>query len=442
MKSVSVFSEILSSIADRGLSFLDLSRSGKRTESELCDLCAELISGRGEASGIAMAMEILNGYESLEAGAKTTFFQSLAERFGPDPDALSAAADTYLKDPSIEHAAALTEAAQPRRQKLIRRLNHAPDATYRLVAMREHLLSRIADAPVLRTVDADFAHLFTSWFNRGFLELRLIDWNTSAAILEKVIRYEAVHAISDWEALRGRIAPPDRRLYGFFHPRLGDEPLIFVEVALTREIPRSIGEILDPNRTVLDPSEARAAVFYSISNCQKGLRGVSFGNFLIKQVVQELQRDFTGLRNFATLSPLPGFVRWLSAHLHTGSETRNTLALAGWWQDGELSARLEQPIMALAARYLIGAKDSRDRPVDPVAQFHLGNGASLERINWLADTSPNGIAQAEGVMVNYVYKLDEIEANHEGYANRGEIATSNAVRRLERNAGDVISNTA
>lgn len=440
MKNVSVFSEILSSIADRGLSFLDLARArtDATDEEALCQLSEQLLTGRGEASGIALAMEILNGYDALSDDEKATFFHSIAERFGPPADALATAAAAYLEVPSDERAAALTAAAEPRRLELIRRLNQAPDATYRLVRMREDLLQRLDDAPELQAVDADFAHLFSSWFNRGFLELRSLDWNTSAAILEKVIQYEAVHEISDWNALRERIAPADRRLYGFFHPRLGDEPLIFVEVALTRDIPDSIDAVLSGDRERIDPKSAKAAIFYSISNCQTGLRGVSFGSFLIKQVVRELQRDLPALKTFSTLSPVPGFARWLrrrrkvSKRNGAADEELAALEQADWWRDEEKAAELQRILMPLAARYLLSAKNKRDRPLDPVAQFHLGNGAILERINWLADTSANGMRQSHGIMVNYLYKLADIEDNHEAYANSGTVAASGNVLRLAK----------
>ncbi len=446
MASTSVFSELIASIADRGLGIIDLGRTRVQatTAEGLGELCNQLLSGRGEASGIALAKEILKGYRSLEAKEQRRFFQILANDFSAPADALAEAAIAYLEDPSDGRAAEIVRAAEPRRQELLRRLNHAPSGTLSLVRMREDVLAHLKGSPELATVDTDFAHLFTSWFNRGFLELRRIDWRTPAAVLEKVIEYEAVHAISDWDELRARIDPPDRRLYGFFHPSLGDEPLIFVEIALTREMSSSVGSILAKRRDRIEPEDARTAIFYSISNCQKGLRGVSFGNFLIKQVVQELQRELPGLKTFATLSPIPGLSRWI-ADARSGdgrgltSATASTLSALdkdGWWRDQAVAnAALERTMTGMAARYFLSEKNDEGRPLDPVARFHLGNGARLERINWLADKSARGLKQSHGLMVNYLYKLDDIEKNHEAFANAGIVAASSAVARLAKSAG-------
>ncbi len=443
MASTSVFSELIASIADRGLGIIDLRRTRDQaaTADGLGALCDQLLSGRGEASGIALAKEILKGYASLGAKEQKRFFQTLAQDFTAPADALAAAATAYLEDPSDRSAAEIVRAAEPRRQELLRRLNHAPNGTLSLVRMREDVLSHLKSAPELATVDTDFAHLFTSWFNRGFLELRRIDWRTPAAVLEKVIEYEAVHAISGWDELRARIDPPDRRLYGFFHPSLGDEPLIFVEIALMRDMSDSVATILAKRRDRIEPEDARTAIFYSISNCQKGLRGVSFGNFLIKQVVQELQRELPGLRTFATLSPVPGFAKWL-AELRGGDGLAPSSATAlatldkdGWWREqATATAALEKTMTAMAARYFLAEKNADGRPIDPVARFHLGNGARLERINWLADKSARGLKQSHGLMVNYLYKLDDIEKNHEAFANAGIVAASSTVARLARAA--------
>jgi malonyl-CoA decarboxylase len=299
------------------------------------------------------------------------------------------------------------------------------------------------ERPDLDAVDADFAHLFNSWFNRGFLVLRPIDWSTPADILEKIIRYEAVHEIGSWDELRRRLAPPDRRCFAFFHPQLAGEPLIFVEVALTREMPTTIAEVLDESGEHLAPDEARTAVFYSISNCQKGLRGISFGNFLIKQVVEELRRDLPRLDTFVTLSPVPGFAGWLSRERENGNDgafgeqERKALAAleAPGWAESERNAEaVRQPLLEAAGWYFLNARDGAGKPVDPVARFHLGNGARLERINFLGDRSPRAMRQAHGLMVNYRYKLDDIEANHEAFASRGEVVAAPAVRRLVRAA--------
>src|SRR5580658_9011242 len=306
--NTSFFGELLQTISERGRSLIDRARDrslserarGRRdsvaesTES-LADLCEELLSNRGEASGVALAREILTRYGELTIGPRIAFFEALATRFGTDRGRIDAAIEAWRTMPSDGAAAELHAAAEPRRQELLRRLNLAPQGTGALVEMRGQLLDTLARRDDLAAVDADFAHLFSSWFNRGFLVLRRIDWSTPAVVLEKIIRYEAVHQIRDWDDLRARIDPPDRRCYAFFHPALVDEPLIFVEVALTRDIPRGIAPILAANREPIEPARATTAVFYSISNCQRGLTGVSFGSFLIKQVVAEVCREMPRL---------------------------------------------------------------------------------------------------------------------------------------------------
>ncbi len=331
-------------------------------------------------------------------------------------------------------------ASEPRRQELFRRLNRAPGATHALVEMRADLLDVKAGQADLANVDRDMVHLLASWFNRGFLVLKRIDWSTPANILEKVIRYEAVHEIHDWDDLRRRIDPEDRRCYGFFHPALLDEPLIFVEVALTETIPGSIAPLLAVDREPVPIAKARTAVFYSISNCQRGLAGISFGNFLIKQVVEELRRDLPKLDSFVTLSPVPGFRTWLkTAHdLPLSEEGRVLLDLLDtpdWVQNEALAGQLRSILEPLAAHYFLLAKRSSGAPVDSVARFHLGNGARLERINWLGDTSMKGMRESAGIMVNYLYQLDDIEKNHEAYAKDYEVTASSAVKKMLKTDG-------
>jgi malonyl-CoA decarboxylase len=286
-------------------------------------------------------------------------------------------------------------------------------------------------------VDADFRHLFSSWFNRGFLSLQRIDWSTPAHILEKIIRYEAVHAITSWDDLRLRLEPPDRRCFAFFHPALAGEPLIFVEVALTHDVPSSIAPLLGSARVPVAPERATTAVFYSISNCQRGLRGISFGNFLIKQVAEDLKREVPSLNTFVTLSPLPGLCRWLSALQRRDDGVDAALAAAlrdidrPDWQKTP-SRELRETLSRAAVRYLFDAKDAAGKPIDSVARFHLGNGARLERLNWMGDVSEKGLAEGAGFMVNYLYELAAVEHNHEAFANDGEIVASHDMRRLER----------
>jgi malonyl-CoA decarboxylase len=450
--NTSFFSDLLASITERGRGLLDRARDRRgepaaRSES-VTELCEELLSGRGEASGAALATEILDKYAQLTTGPRIAFFEALASRFGHDRTALDTAIAEWQANPSDKTAAAVHKAAEPRRQELLRRLNLAPGGTAALVRMREQLLDALDHRDDLAAVDADFVHLFSSWFNRGFLVLRRIDWSTPAMVLEKIIRYEAVHRIRSWEDLRRRIDPPDRRCYAFFHPALVDEPLIFVEVALTREIPDAIAPILSVQREALTSSQVNTAVFYSISNCQRGLAGVSFGNFLIKQVVEEIRRENARLQTFVTLSPTPDFARWLERE----RDNENSVALSpedraalagldrpGWWQLPEAREPLREIIMQAAGWYFLRARNKRGLPVDAVARFHLGNGARLERLNWLGDTSERGITQSYGLMVNYLYDLEDIEQNHEAFAEGRTVVASNAVRRLLRkSAADLV----
>ena len=441
--NTSFFGELLQTISERGRALLARNRRGDasaRSES-LVELCEDLLSSRGEASGVARAREILGRYNELTTGPRIAFFEALSERFGPDPARMQTAIAAWRERPSDTTAAEVHDASEPRRQELFRRLNLAPGGTVALVHMREQLMDALDHRDDLTAVDEDFVHLFSSWFNRGFLVLRHIDWSTPAIVLEKIIRYEAVHEISDWDDLRRRIDPPDRRCYAFFHPALVDDPLIFVEVALTRDIPGAIAPILSPEREVMDTDKMRTAVFYSISNCQRGLAGVSFGNFLIKQVVEEIRREMPKLATFVTLSPVANFAAWLKREREQEASTAlneadkvlfAALDDPNWWRNADTVERLQDSMMRAAAWYYLRARNGRGLPVDAVARFHLGNGARLERINWLADTSDKAMAQAHGLMVNYQYDLDDIEKNHEAYAESRTVAASNAVQRLLR----------
>jgi malonyl-CoA decarboxylase len=326
---------------------------------------------------------------------------------------------------------------------LLRRLNLAPGGTAALVRMREQLLDALDHRDDLAIVDNDFVHMFSSWFNRGFLVLRHINWSTPANILEKIIRYEAVHEIRDWDDLRRRIDPPDRRCYAFFHPALVDEPLIFVAVALTRETPDAIAPILASERRPVEPERATTAVFYSISNCQRGLAGVSFGHFLIKQVVEEISREVPRLSTFVTLSPAPGFAQWLArerraeASIALGDEDRAALVVLDgndWWRT-PAAEDVREPLLRAAAWYYLRARTPRGTPVDPVARFHLGNGARLEQLDFLADTSDKALRQSHGLMVNYLYDLDDIEQNHEAYAQQHTVVAAPDVAWLVRTNG-------
>lgn len=430
------FSDLLTSIAERTRLLLrrrEWSVDPNQCAASLIDLCEALVSGRGEASGMAMAREILERYETLDTDARLRFFEALAEEFGPDHGRLKTIVEAWRRQPNADLSADLHFFSEPRRQELFRRLNRAPGATAALVRMRADLVALRRTHPELRPVDRDFAHLLTAWFNRGFLVLRRIDWATPAIVLEKIIRYEAVHEIRGWDDLRRRIDPDDRRCYAFFHPALVEEPLIFLEVALTEEVPAAIAPLLAAEAGPAPLARARTAVFYSISNCQRGLGGISFGNFLIKQVVEELRRELPKLETFVTLSPAPDFLQWLKQqenHLSPEDAALIENQDAQWADDSETANRLRRVIEPLAGEYFLKAKIEDGRPVDPVARFHLGNGARLERVHWLADRSARAMRESAGLMVNYLYDLDEIEKNHEAYANHGTIVASNAVRRL------------
>ena len=429
------FNDLLHSLGDRGRSLLGRSREAVRA-GDLPEIGEALLSRRGEASGVALARSLLEGYEGAPLATRLSFLTALADRFGPDRGGLDGAVEAYRTNPSARSIARLHQAAEARRQELFRRLNVAPGGTAALVRMRAELLDHLPSRPDLAPVDMDFVHLLSSWFNRGFLAMRPIDWTTPANILEKIIRYEAVHAIDGWTDLRRRLEPPDRRCFAFFHPQLADEPLIFVEVALTREMPGAIAPLLDAGRLPIRAHDATTAVFYSISNTQAGLAGVSFGHFLIKQVAEDLKRDLPNLRTFVTLSPVPGLAGWLDEQRQAGDAAlldRSILGALPHPGETDLPAEaLRAPLSAAAATYLIRAKTASGRPLDPVARFHLGNGARLERLNPSGDLSPKGLRQSHGVMVNYCYDLDEIERNHEAYAEKKEVIASPAVRKLVR----------
>ncbi len=433
--------ELLTTVADTSRTLLPkrlfTEAEGRRGLQALVDA---LMSGQGEASGMAIANQLLRHYDEMDQELRLVFFRYIAEMLKPDAEFVKAAAAAYQAEPSETTLVVLQDAVESPKQEFFRRLNMAPGATAKIVAMRKELLGFMRDDPELGLIDRDLYHLLQSWFNRGFLVLRRIDWQTPAAILEKIIAYEAVHEIDGWEDLRRRLEPADRRCFGFFHPSLIDEPLIFVEVALTDSVSADIASLLQPLESEAGAAQTAptTAVFYSISNCQEGLRGVSFGNFLIKQVVDELSKEFSSLSTFVTLSPVPRFTQWLDNaqkdYTENGlltaaeRETLGRLRELNWWEDEAASEELRDTLMALAAKYFLEVKGKGGRPLDPVARFHLGNGARLERINWLADLSGQGLKQSHGLMVNYLYDTREIEANHEAFANEGTVAASRVVK--------------
>ena len=402
----------------------------------LLRLCDALIGESGEYASIALAGETVEAYQGLDERGREQFFDVLARDYSPSPEAVSQSAAAYQADPSPANLARLFATVEPARQELLRRLNMAPGGTTALVEMRKELLKGLRSKPQWAVIDADLMHLLRSWFNRGFLRLERIDWRTPAIILEKLIEYEAVHAIQGWRDLRRRLEA-DRRCFAFFHPQLPDEPIIFIEVALTRSMSAHIQPLIDIGAPV-SSANCDCAMFYSITNCQEGLRGISFGNLLIKQVAEELRREFPHLRRFATLSPLSGFRRWLEQKRVEHPKALAPLAKLDQpdWHLGEVPETLQRMLMRLCAYYLLHAKQVEGRekaePLDPVARFHLGNGAALERLNWMGDISQTGMARSAGLMVNYVYSLREVERNHERYFREHAIAASSAVEKLAR----------
>jgi malonyl-CoA decarboxylase len=406
-------------------------RNGDGKAADVIRLCHTLLSERGQVSGVRVAADVLAAYKALTPAGRDAFFDLLSGAFLPDPERVAHAAHAYRDAPSSQTFMRLQAAAEPPRQELFRRLNLAPGATAALIELRRHLMRTLATHPERAGIDADLTHLFRGWFNGGFLVLRRIDWRTSAVVLERLIEYEAVHQIQGWGDLRRRLEA-DRRCYAFFHPALPDDPLIFIEVALTERMSDKIQPLLDPGADVLDPAEARCAIFYSITHCQEGLRGISFGSLLIKQVVEDLERSFPRVRTFATLSPIPDFRRWVTTQAPSLLAQLETIATASSGQETPPATR--ETLTRLCAHYLLHAKREQ-APFDSVARFHLANGARLERLNWLADTSHTGFHRSYGLMANYVYAAEHVERNHEACARPNEVVAS---REIERQAAGLV----
>jgi malonyl-CoA decarboxylase len=424
---------------------------------KLAHACRQLLTERGESNSRALAGAAIERWRKLDADGMHRFFKVLAADFDPDPGEVLRLAENYAVSRSPDNLVKLARAAEPPRQELLRRLNRADGGTASIVQMRSRLLDRLRQDRSLKAVDADFQHLLSSWFNPGFLKLVQVDWSSPAALLERIIHHEAVHEIDGWNDLRRRLEP-DRRCFAFFHPVLPDEPLIFGEIALLSAMPGAIAPLLDRSGpSNVDPATFKVAVFYSISNCQPGLRGINLGNFLIKQVAERLQSEFPKLRTFCTLSPIPGFAAWLTRadveslgapRMRTANRRALQEALAGLRarHGTDLAGLLPQPgsaaplapaddeadraaLSALCAHYLVHRTATEAPEADPVGRFHLNNGARLQRINAAGDLSRKGLKQSFGMMVNYLYDLDEIEANHEKFMH-GEVAAARAVLSL------------
>jgi malonyl-CoA decarboxylase len=430
-------------VAERGRAILGRA-GGTSSTATLAATCQRLIARRGEASGLALATEVVHALERMNGDDAAAFLEVLASAFSASPEAVSAAVARWKDEPSDDAMIELAHATEAPRQELFRRLNMVGGGAAALVNLRGRLLELLPARPHLRGVDADLRHLLSSWFNGGFLRLEQISWGTPAATLERLIAYEAVHEIHGWDDLRLRLAA-DRRCFAFFHPLLPGEPLIFVEIALTRELPTAIAPLLGVHRPIADARTAHTAVFYSISDCQRGLRGISFGNFLIKQVIRELSAELPWLRTFATLSPVPSLATTVANHDDPDGFTDKRLrALSASHHDelrrlaptGDEVEGLSQlltapgphdPVVArlagrLALSHLLHVK-ARGRIADSVGHFHLSNGARLERINPDGDLSSRG-EQSFGVMVNYVYEPQRLEVNHERYVGSGHVATA------------------
>ncbi|MBF0130736.1 MAG: malonyl-CoA decarboxylase [Alphaproteobacteria bacterium] len=431
-----------------------------RVRSQMRD-CLDSVGG--EVSSRARAAQLGRAYLSLNPEGRERFLHILATEFGTDEETVDQAIDKVREAQSDQERRdaeqALREALESPRVKLLTQFNALPEGVKFLVDLRAELLPLIRRNPDLAVLEADLKSLLSSWFDVGFLELKQITWHSPAALLEKIIAYEAVHAIQSWDDLKNRL-DSDRRLYAFLHPRMPDEPLIFVQVALVEGMASNVQAVLDETAPVLNLEDADTAIFYSISNAQSGLSGISFGNFLIKRVVDSLSHEFPNLKTYATLSPIPGFRKWLEDKLAEGEpgllnsgEHKAIKAVAkggakgglkallmrpDWPQDEAAAQALKGPLTRLCARYLASEKRPADthggppRALDPVAHFHLSNGARMERLNWLADVSAKGIKQSAGLMINYYYKLSEIDRNHETYSAQGKVAASSAVRGLLR----------
>lgn len=418
---------------------------GRQLRSLMID-CHRLLSERGEANSVAIARQLVARFSALPDDQQAGFFDHLSKDFSPDPQAVLTGAQAYAQEPTPENLIRLTRLAEPPRQELLRRINRTPGGTAQIVAMRRKLLSRLSAQPGLSALESDFHHLLSSWFNPGFLQMQQVDWRSPAELLEQIIRHEAVHEIDGWDDLRRRLQP-DRRCFAFFHPQLPDEPLIFVEVALLPEMPSTIAPLIDKHAQPLPPSDFKVAAFYSISNCQPGLRGVSLGNFLIKRVAERLQRELPQIRRYCTLSPIPGFAKWLQSGAQPPSTLRRPTAerleearrvlmestggdlatLASTARLQALDDEAREALSRLCASYLV--HHSATPQGDAVARFHLDNGARLERLNPLGDLSRKGLKQSFGMMVNYLYDLNKIEASHEQFVH-GEVAHSRAVAAL------------
>ena len=432
MIKINFFNDLINSLFDKpnkkkSFNFF----SDKKKILSTRDFIDNVALAKGEVSALGYAEFLMQHCEKLDEKELIIFFKLMRENFDISSLELSQAVDEYKVNSNSENLITLLKFSEPKRREIFRRCNGISRGTIRLVNLRKRLLGILKKNPELKAVDYDLVYLLKNWFNRGFLILRPINWETPAHILEKIIAYEAVHEINSWDELRLRLAPKDRRCFAFFHPAMQDEPIIFVEVALMKNIPSKIQDVLEEKRDFLEPDEANVAVFYSISNCQKGLSGISFGNFLIKQVANDLKFEFNNIKKFVTLSPVPGLRNWIK-----NKKPKFEMTLEKF-KKSEQFLKVEPSLMNCAGNYFLNSDRSDGMPNDPVARFHLGNGASLEQINYLGDTSLNGLNLSGGLMVNYLYDLDKVEENHEAYTSENKLNISkNAKKDLIQHIDD------
>ena len=432
MIKINFFNDLINSLFDKpnkkkSFNFF----SDKKKILSTKDFIDNVALAKGEVSALGYAEFLMQHCEKLDEKELIIFFKLMRENFDISSLELSQAVDEYKVNSNSENLITLLKFSEPKRREIFRRCNGISRGTIRLVNLRKRLLGILKKNPELKAVDYDLVYLLKNWFNRGFLILRPINWETPAHILEKIIAYEAVHEINSWDELRLRLAPKDRRCFAFFHPAMQDEPIIFVEVALMKNIPSKIQDVLEEKRDFLEPDEANVAVFYSISNCQKGLSGISFGNFLIKQVANDLKFEFNNIKKFVTLSPVPGLRNWIK-----NKKPKFEMILEKF-KKSEQFLKVEPSLMNCAGNYFLNSDRSDGMPNDPVARFHLGNGASLEQINYLGDTSLNGLNLSGGLMVNYLYDLDKVEENHEAYTSENKLNISkNAKKDLTQHIDD------
>ena len=424
MIKINFFNDLINSLFDKpnkkkSFNFF----SDKKKILSTKDFIDNVALAKGEVSALGYAEFLMQHCEKLDEKELIIFFKLMRENFDISSLELSQAVDEYKVNSNSENLITLMKFSEPKRREIFRRCNGISRGTIRLVNLRKRLLGILKKNPELKAVDYDLVYLLKNWFNRGFLILRPINWETPAHILEKIIAYEAVHEINSWDELRLRLAPKDRRCFAFFHPAMQDEPIIFVEVALMKNIPSKIQDVLEEKRDFLEPDEANVAVFYSISNCQKGLSGISFGNFLIKQVANDLKFEFNNIKKFVTLSPVPGLRNWIK-----NKKPKFEMTLEKF-KKSEQFLKVEPSLMNCAGNYFLKSDRSDGMPNDPVARFHLGNGASLEQINYLGDTSLNGLNLSGGLMVNYLYDLDKVEENHEAYTSENKLNISKNAKK-------------